>query len=214
MQLYAFDVIGEITVGESFGFMHAGKDNIGILQAIHDGSVYGSRMGLISEVHHYLGKLVKIFKLKVPFDIVLSFINQNINARRSGETSSDRPDFLTKLLNLRHADKIEEVDLITTIGANIAAGSDTTAISLSSVIYFLATNPACLTELRRELENFQAQGMISNPIKYQEAQRMPYLQAVIKEALRLHPATGQPLTRVVPSGGTTLVDRPFPAGVC
>lgn len=42
---------------------------------------------------------------------------------------------------------------------------------------------------------------------------MEYLQACVKEALRLHPATGLPLARVVPEGGTTLSGTYFPAGV-
>jgi hypothetical protein len=42
---------------------------------------------------------------------------------------------------------------------------------------------------------------------------MPYLQAVIKEALRVHPATGLPLEQVVPEGGTPLCGRFFPQGV-
>jgi cytochrome P450 len=36
---------------------------------------------------------------------------------------------------------------------------------------------------------------------------MPYLQAVMKEALRMHPATGLPLERVVPAGGASICDR-------
>lgn len=43
---------------------------------------------------------------------------------------------------------------------------------------------------------------------------MKYLQACIKEALRLHPATGLPLERVVPRGGVVLSGTYFPAGVC
>lgn len=42
---------------------------------------------------------------------------------------------------------------------------------------------------------------------------MPYLQACIKEGLRMHPATGLPLARVVPNGGTTICGRYFPEGV-
>lgn len=213
MQLYAFDVIGEMTVGESFGFMEAGYDEIGILKAIHDGSVYGSRVGIFSELHHYLGLMVGLFKLEIPFDVVLRFISRNIALRRSGEKSSDRADFLSKLLTLRQADKLQEIDVVTTMGANIAAGSDTTAISLSSVIYNLTTHPDCLAKLRAEIKDFTARGALSHPTKYAEAQRMPYLQAIIMETLRLHPATGQPLTRVVPSGGTRMLDRLIPAGV-
>ncbi|KAK5723190.1 hypothetical protein LTR17_013910 [Elasticomyces elasticus] len=40
---------------------------------------------------------------------------------------------------------------------------------------------------------------------------MPYLQAVIKEALRVHPAVGQPLSRLVPPGGAEIAGRYFPA---
>jgi cytochrome P450 len=42
---------------------------------------------------------------------------------------------------------------------------------------------------------------------------MPYLQAVIKEALRLHPAAALPLERVVPEGGATITGSFFPEGV-
>lgn len=42
---------------------------------------------------------------------------------------------------------------------------------------------------------------------------MSYLQAVIKEALRMHPATGLPLERVVPAGGATISGYFFPEGV-
>jgi cytochrome P450 len=42
---------------------------------------------------------------------------------------------------------------------------------------------------------------------------MPYLQVVLKEALRMHPATGLPLGRVVPEGGAVIAGRMFPAGV-
>lgn len=50
-------------------------------------------------------------------------------------------------------------------------------------------------------------------LSFQEAQKLPYLQACIKEGLRMHPATGLPMVRVVPKGGSTIAGRYFPAKV-
>jgi hypothetical protein len=57
------------------------------------------------------------------------------------------------------------------------------------------------------------EGGDSDPVTFAQAQKMPYLQAVLKEALRMHPATGLPLGRVVPEGGALIAGKMFPAGV-
>lgn len=193
--------------------MEHGKDHNGILGAIHDSMTYGSRMGLFPELHPILGKMTQLFHIPIPFDIVMAFITKAVSARRNGAQSSDRKDFLDKLLQLREQGKIEDNDIHITMGANVAAGSDTTALSLSSIIYHLTQNPQVVRKLREEIDTFAADGKISDPVTYKESQTMPYLQAVIKEALRVHPATGQPLMRIVPSGGAEIAGRFFPEGV-
>ncbi|KAK3109792.1 hypothetical protein LTR53_016571 [Teratosphaeriaceae sp. CCFEE 6253] len=213
-QYYAFDVIGEITVGEPFGMMDRPEcpDPRGILQAIHDSMVYGSRMGLFSELHPWLGRVTSAFGIKIPFDTVMSLIREQIAKRRADKTSAHRADFLDKLLRMQEDNKVSELDIITTIGANIAAGSDTTAISLSSIVYNLLTHPEYARKLQAELDDLSSTGQMGDPVTFQQAQQMPYLQAVIKEALRVHPAVGQPLSRIVPPGGAEIAGRYFPAG--
>ncbi|KAJ2968651.1 hypothetical protein NUW58_g10177 [Xylaria curta] len=95
--------------------------------------------------------------------------------------------------------------------ANMVAGSDTTGISLSAIIYYLLKHPRCMRALRSEIASFQERGLLSTPFGFKETQQMPYLQAVIKEALRIHPATCLPMERVVPEGGATISGRFFPA---
>lgn len=80
-----------------------------------------------------------------------------------------------------------------------------------------------MRKLYKEIEEMEAKGLISDPVTYQQSCKMPYLQAVMKEAMRLvvgfpaddrmHPATGLTLARVVPKGGAYLSGRKFEEGV-
>lgn len=93
------------------------------------------------------------------------------------------------------------------------AGSDTTAIALRAVVYFLCKNPGKLRKLQSELDDAEKNGKLSEPITYAEALSLAYLQAVLKEAMRLHPSTGFTMARVVPKGGTVLLGHSLPEGV-
>ena len=64
------------------------------------------------------------------------------------------------------------------------AGSDTTAISLRAILYYLLKNPSTMRKLEKEIDDMAEKGLISDPVTYQQSCRMPYLQAVIKEAVR------------------------------
>jgi cytochrome P450 len=70
-----------------------------------------------------------------------------------------------------------------------------------------------LRQLRQELDQAVEERGSKDMISFQEAQKLPYLQAVIKEGLRLHSATGLPLVRVVPKGGAMIAGRYFPEKV-
>lgn len=125
------------------------------------------------------------------------------------------PDFLSKLLAMTDdKGKPENRDAIIVMVAmqNIFAGSDTTSISLTAIYFNIITRPAVLAKLRAEVDAAYASGELSDPPTFAESQKLPYLQAVIKESLRLHPATGLPLWRQVPAEGATLCGTFFPAG--
>lgn len=123
-------------------------------------------------------------------------------------------DFVSRFFQIRQEDpnKMTKMDIFTMCQSNIGAGNDTTAISLSATAYSLFKHPQTYKRLKEEIDEAAAQGKISDPISFKEAQELPFLQAVIKEALRLHSATGLPLARVVPEGGAMLAGKHFPAG--
>ena len=124
------------------------------------------------------------------------------------------PDILTKftIAHEKNPEKMTELDLRLICQSNIAAGSDTTAITLSSIFYHLLKNMATLIRLRAEIDDAAAQGKLSSPVTFGETQNLVYLKAVINESLRMHSAVGLPLQRLVPVEGAELVGRKFPPG--
>lgn len=49
-------------------------------------------------------------------------------------------------------------------------------------------------------------------ITFADAQKLPYLQACVKESIRIFPPNTMGLQREAPKGGITIGDRTFPAG--
>jgi len=65
----------------------------------------------------------------------------------------------------------------------------------------VVTNPQVLGRLLDEISG----ASISRPIKDAEAKTLPFLQAVIKEGLRIHPPVTGHMLKVVPAGGDTVL---------
>ncbi|GAB1315668.1 Cytochrome P450 monooxygenase andK [Madurella fahalii] len=123
------------------------------------------------------------------------------------------PDLLSKFLAAREARPEFMTDtLVQTMAVSMAfAGSETTAISLSAVFYYLLKTPRALARLRREIDDAAREGRFSDYetglVTWHESQTLPYLDACVKEAFRLHPAPGLPMERIVPEGGLEIAGR-------
>lgn len=180
-------------------------------------ALYSSVVGLFPSWHQILVSCLQRLSTEVKgVDYVNAFTDELIDARRHEKVDIQGPsDFIAKFLRVQQEDpaKMSDRDIRLALGANIGAGSDTTSISLSAILYHLCKNPTTMSKLREELDDGHKNGLISDPITFQEAQSLPYLQAVIKEGLRIHPATGFTMPRIVPKGGKEIVGRQFPEGV-
>jgi cytochrome P450 len=94
----------------------------------------------------------------------------------------------------------------------IMAGSDTTSSAIRSTFLRLLTSPRALSKLRAEIDAAVADGRTSTPIQQSEAKQLPYLQAVIKEGLRINPPYLGQLSKEVPAGGDSYNGMYLPAG--
>jgi cytochrome P450 len=95
----------------------------------------------------------------------------------------------------------------------VGAGSDTTAITMRAIVYYTLTTPGVHKKLMQELDDAVESGQLHFPTSYQEGVMLDYFQAIVKEALRHHPAVPWPMARIVPAGqGATLGGHYFPPG--
>lgn len=233
-QCYAFDVIACITYSRRFGFLDSGEDIDGTIKALDRTMSYSTLVGIYASLHPILFQLTA----KLPNSgargrlNLMDFVQKQIDARkaerktrdvekgrassRQQEVDAELPeDFLEKIMNANEADpeKVTQYHIFMMGLSNIIAGSDTTAVSLSAILYHLLHNPRTLQKLREEISTAEREGRCGNPeVRFRESQEMAYLQAVIKEALRMHPATGLPLWRVVPAPGVEIAGHYFPGG--
>ena len=83
---------------------------------------------------------------------------------------------------------------------------------MRSAIYHLCKNPQHMKKLQAELDAAQSEGNLSEMITYAEAIKLPFLGAVIKEAMRVHPSICLTYPRHVPEGGREICGYYFAAG--
>ncbi|CAI7625537.1 unnamed protein product [Penicillium pancosmium] len=226
LQYYAFDVVGEFVFAKKLGFLQEGKDIDGMMEAIQGMLVYASLCGQVPEMHPLLlGN--PIFPILMPsmetWNQVLMFTLKAMNSRssikRDGELDNDEKnggkDMMSKWMAAHNADpeRFSTRDVIVHLSGNVFAGSDTTAIALRAVIYCLLCNPQAMKKLRAELDDANNEGKLGNPVSYRESMtHLPYLAAVLKEAMRLHPSVGLILEREVPKEGAFICGKQIPGG--
>lgn len=227
LQCYAFDVIGNITYSKRFGFLDRGDDVSGIIKALRGSMVYSTLIGIYPAFHKYIFAVMAWLGVggAAGRNHLMKFVTERIRqkkaergqyAEKSVSLDENAPqDFLEKLMIQNEDDpqKVTSYHLFMMGLSNIIAGADTTAISLSAVLYYLIRYPRTMHRLRDEVEECITKGRFDGKhLTFKESQEMPYLQAVIKEALRLHAATGLPLWREVTEGGMQLDGHFFPPG--
>lgn len=226
VQCYAFDVIAGLTYSKRFGFLDAGQDIGGLMAMLENVLRYSTLVGIFAWLHPILWSLTASFKATGAG--ARAQLNGHLQRwldaksdpgdieKRQEKTEDDlgAQDFIDKLLiaNSKDPQKISMWNVFTVGMTNIIAGSDTTAATISGILYHVLQNPDKLKKLREEIDDWTANGKLSHPVQFKEAQQMPYLQAVMKEGMRLHSAVGLPLWRTVPAEGLRLGGRFFPPG--
>ncbi|KAI3465411.1 hypothetical protein Pfo_022074 [Paulownia fortunei] len=119
---------------------------------------------------------------------VKKLVKKIIKEHRNGDSfkSRDNCDFIDVLLSLDGEEKLDEDDMVAVLWEMIFRGTDTTALLTEWIMAELILNPQVQATLHSELQNIVSNepcGVITDAY----ISKSPYLEAVVKETLRLHP---------------------------
>ena len=186
MQYLTQDAITTVGFGKAVGYLDLNKDIFGVLQT----SEFVLLPAHIVSIFPFLNKLLQIPLVK-PFlpkptdrdgvgrylGVVKSYVDERYDADRIRNN-----DILQSFVDSGLSrSEVESEALVTLFG-----GTDTTSTGLRNTIFFLSTNPSAYRSLQAEID--ASVKTAARPIITDDhAKSLPYLQACIKEGLRLWP---------------------------
>ncbi|URE45060.1 Anaphase-promoting complex subunit [Musa troglodytarum] len=133
------------------------------------------------------GIQAKMRSVHVRFDAMLTKLLQEHEA--SKKERQGRPDFIDKLMENRVTEDgqtITDVNIKALISDLFTAGTDTSAVTVEWAMAEMLRNPAILKRAQAEADAVVGRDRL---LEESDLPKLAYLQAVCKEALRLHPST-------------------------
>ena len=217
----AFDIVGELLFSKQFGFLKENRDvGNAIANALALG-VYAATMGFYRWVHviilgnplmtalgllpmgHLFDTTVHSLddRLKNPHDSRFDIADHWLRAMEKSKANPDAPE-----VTLR--------DVYAMATGVVGAASDTVSTAMQSFVYYMNRHPDAWKRAQAEIdEAIRTQGICQDRVvSFADAQKLPFLQACLKESLRVFGPVPMGLPRLAPKGGLTIGDTHFAEG--
>ncbi|KAF7325708.1 Cytochrome P450 monooxygenase [Mycena kentingensis (nom. inval.)] len=232
----AFDIIGDLAFGAPFGMIEAARDaapvpvagpgavdfdakdeatvrHIPAVAVLNGRGEYSMSMGVVPAWTRPILRKLPWYGRGLEDVKKLAGIAIVAVAKRLDGGPTDRVDLLSKLQAGKddNGDPMGRPELTAEALTLLIAGSDTTSNSTCAIIYYLASNPTVQEKLHKELDE-QLGTEDERVATGLQVKRLPYLDACIDEALRLHSTSALGLPRVVPDEGLTINNHYFAPG--
>ncbi|KAI5866698.1 cytochrome P450 [Durotheca rogersii] len=207
---FAMDCVGDLAYGRPFGCLDLGRDVHGFIrwnEAFFNVAIVVANFPWLTALLSRL-PFGGLYPSALDADGVGKFIGLAQEAfEKSIHNGVDRRRDVTASFIDHGATKRE---IINELVLQIVAGTDSTAVGIRMTLFLLVSTPAAYLRLRAEIDRATRAGLLSSPVTHAEAQRLPYLQAVIREGLRVFPVVAAPFYKCVPSGGDVIAGHFVP----
>ncbi|KAI0143085.1 cytochrome P450 [Xylariaceae sp. FL1272] len=107
---------------------------------------------------------------------------------------------------------MSEADIQQDLAMQIPAGTETSVTVIRGLLLLLMSSPIVYQRLKQEIRDAITEGRISDSITNEEARNFPYLQAVVREGMRLIPPVAAGFPKIVPPPGDTICGKFIPTG--
>ncbi|KAF2104916.1 cytochrome P450 [Rhizodiscina lignyota] len=213
-QLFAMDVLNRNAFSESPGFLEKGTDIGDMLQTVEKRFSYYNTWGALPDLEFFVHKNPLLRWMGSPINNLASLARSQFQKRKAEKGSQSHKDFLQKYLDgqAKYPTTISDTNVVGLVVSSIGAGADTTSTTLTATLFFLMKNPAAMSRLNEEIEAAVRDGLLSQQPRASEVSKLRYLDAVIKESMRLFPIVASGLDRIIPAGGREIAGTVLPAG--
>lgn len=198
-EMVTFDILGEMAFGESFHCIASERHHFWIdlvLNHLLEITVVDNlrRLSLL----RVLGKLF-VPSLAMRFRKKHSEYSREKVAKRL-QTTSQRQDFFTNIASKVKLGEVSMEEMTAHASTLIVAGAETTATELSAALYYALKTPGVLEKLKNEV---RSRYRLYAEIDAASAQQLPYLRAVLNEAMRMHPSGAHGFPRLSPGASVS-----------
>ncbi|KAI0888279.1 cytochrome P450 [Annulohypoxylon maeteangense] len=201
----AWDILGNMTFSQPFGYMDKGYDFDHSLSIADKSLDYFAAVGQIPFLDNLLDKN-PIIRLGPPnLGNITLIATKHLTERLAAKDfkPSGALDYLQHFIDVNNSDpNVTETDILMNLLTTLIAGADTTAITIRTIFYYSLRNPPVYRRLEEEI----LAAKLAEPAPYSLARALPYLEATVREAMRIHPSVCMLLERYVPEPGLTLPD--------
>ncbi|KAK6951145.1 hypothetical protein Daesc_007676 [Daldinia eschscholtzii] len=209
---FTLDVITRLAYGKAFGFMDS-DDLYGYTSKIDDGLKFLNLAQEIPFVRRVIFShtFYALFGAK-PTDETgigkIMGVTQKMIKERFQEDAKPVDDMMGSFM--RHG--MSEEECISEAMIQIIAGSDTTATAIRTTLLFLMATPRVYAKLKKIIKECVERNEVSSPITYEEAQKIPYLKALVLEGIRMRPPTPYGHFKKTPPEGDVINGTFIPGG--